>query len=43
MKKILIVGGTWNENGGMPSSIIKKMASAMNQKLKIIVLLRLEM
>lgn len=30
MKKILIVGGTWNENGGMPSSIIKKMASAMN-------------
>lgn len=30
MEKILIVGGTWNKNGGMPSSIIKKMASAMN-------------
>ena len=25
IKKILLVGGTWNEKGGMPSSIIKKM------------------
>lgn len=30
MKKILIVGGTWNEKGGMPSSIIKKMHKIMN-------------
>ena len=30
VKKILLVGGTWNEKGGMPSSIIKKMHKIMN-------------
>lgn len=29
-KKILIVGGTWNEKGGMPSSTIKNMKKIMN-------------